>query len=75
MAEQIARHRLAPAAAAAEGVASLLRAGFAKVDYVEACDAATLEPLERLDRPGRILAAAWLGTTRLIDNLPLAAAP
>ncbi len=42
------------------------------VDYVELCDAATLEPLDRLDRPAaRILAAARLGATRLIDNLPL----
>lgn len=62
-----------PREAAAEGADALLRAGFAKVDYVEACDAETLEPLERLDRPGRVLAAAWLGATRLIDNVPLPA--
>ncbi|HZT52215.1 MAG TPA: pantoate--beta-alanine ligase [Stellaceae bacterium] len=61
-----------PAEAAAAGAAALAGAGFTKVDYVEACDAETLEPLARLDRPGRLLAAAWIGTTRLIDNVPLA---
>ena len=60
-----------PREEAEAGVATLLRAGFTKVDYVEACDAETLEPLARLDRPGRLLAAAWLGKTRLIDNVPL----
>jgi pantoate--beta-alanine ligase len=61
-----------PRAAEAEGQDALLRAGFAKVDYVAACDAATLEPLARPDREARILAAAWLGATRLIDNVALA---
>jgi pantoate--beta-alanine ligase len=65
------RDGMAPAAAAETARAAILAAGFDSVDYVEACDAATLLPLERLDRPGRILAAARLGTTRLIDNLPL----
>jgi pantoate--beta-alanine ligase len=50
-------------------MASLLEAGFAKVDYVEICDAATLEPVTRLDGPARVLGAAWLGATRLIDNV------
>ncbi|HEV2748493.1 MAG TPA: pantoate--beta-alanine ligase [Allosphingosinicella sp.] len=44
-------------------------AGFGPVDYVELRDAATLEPLAGLDRPARILAAARIGKTRLIDNL------
>jgi len=59
------------ATAIADGIAQLSRAGFSKVDYVEAVDAETLAPLVRGDRPGRILAAAWLGRTRLIDNVPL----
>ena len=58
----------------ADAAAALLRAGFAKIDYVEAGDALTLVPLERADRPGRLLAAAWLGKTRLIDNVPVAPA-
>jgi pantoate--beta-alanine ligase len=53
------------------GLAELARAGFTKIDYLEACDADTLAPLTRPDRPGRILAAAWLGRTRLIDNVPV----
>ena len=49
----------------------LAKAGFDPIDYVELCDAETLEPLASLDRPARILAAARIGTTRLIDNLPV----
>ncbi|CAA6604107.1 Pantothenate synthetase [Rhodospirillaceae bacterium LM-1] len=50
---------------------SLLRAGFAKVDYIELRDAQSLEPVDHPTAPARILAAAWLGRTRLIDNLPV----
>ena len=53
------------------GIVSLLAAGFFKVDYLEVRDAATLEP-PLPSRPARVLAAAWLGRTRLIDNIPLA---
>lgn len=44
-------------------------AGFGQIDYIALCDSATFEPLHRLDRPARLLAAAKLGSTRLIDNL------
>ncbi len=45
-------------------------AGFQKIDYVEMRDAETLAPVEdKPDRPLRILAAVWLGKTRLIDNV------
>ena len=47
----------------------LAAAGFDPIDYVSLCDAATLEPLGTLDRPARLLAAARIGRTRLIDNL------
>ncbi len=47
----------------------LERAGFARVDYVELVDADRLTPLDALASPARILAAAVMGTTRLIDNL------
>ena len=47
----------------------LAKAGFDPIDYVALCDAATLEPVETLERPARLLAAARLGRTRLIDNI------
>jgi pantoate--beta-alanine ligase len=47
------------------------KAGFDPIDYVELRDAATLAPVTTLDTPARILAAARIGTTRLIDNLPV----
>ncbi|WP_106640587.1 pantoate--beta-alanine ligase [Allosphingosinicella vermicomposti] len=51
--------------------AALDAAGFASIDYVELRDADTLAPVTSLSRPARILAAARIGTTRLIDNLPV----
>ena len=49
---------------------SALKAGGFKVDYVAVRDAATLATVAAAEtRPLRILAAAWLGGTRLIDNL------
>jgi pantoate--beta-alanine ligase len=50
---------------------AILQAGFASIDYVALVDAASLEPLEVLDKETRILAAARIGTTRLIDNFPV----
>ncbi len=60
-----------PAREAANAAEDLLRAGFRKVDYVAVRDAETLEPLSDASRPGRVLAAAWLGRARLIDNVPI----
>jgi pantoate--beta-alanine ligase len=56
----------------ADGLEALGRAGVTSIDYLEVCDAETLAKLDRLDRPGRILAAVWLGKTRLIDNIAVA---
>lgn len=50
--------------------AALGAAGFT-VDYVSLVDASTLAPIERLDRPARLAAAARLGATRLIDNVAI----
>jgi pantoate--beta-alanine ligase len=49
----------------------ILAAGFDKVDYVELRDAATLATPVDLDRPLRLLVAAWLDDVRLIDNIPV----
>lgn len=42
-----------------------------RLDYLEVVDAASLQPLERLDRPARALVAAFVGRTRLLDNVAL----
>ena len=47
---------------------SIIAAGFA-IDYVTVVDAETLSPDPAPGRPRRVLAAARIGTTRLIDNL------
>lgn len=60
----------APARAALTGAkAAILAAGFDRVEYLELRAEEDLSPLDTLDRPARLLAAAWLGDTRLIDNL------
>ena len=55
----------------AEARDALLRAGFGHVDYVAVRRADDLGVFERgtVDGPARVLAAAWLGKTRLIDNM------
>jgi pantoate--beta-alanine ligase len=54
-----------------EATLAITQAGFAKVDYVAVREADTLKVVSRItDRPLRVLAAAWLGATRLIDNVP-----
>jgi len=42
-------------------------------DYFDVVSATTFEPLERLEAPAFVIGAARLGTTRLIDNLYVAA--
>jgi len=60
------------AAAIADGTAKLTAAGFQQIDYVAVRDAETLKDWDRASgRPGRVLAAAWLGKTRLIDNVAI----
>ncbi len=52
------------------GVAELKIRGFTKIDYCDIRDAKTLQPSDTGDKAEkRILAAAWIGTTRLIDNI------
>ena len=58
--------------ALARAVERLKSAGF-KIDYVALVNALTLEPLDEVGGPMRLIAAATIGTTRLIDNIPVEA--
>jgi pantoate--beta-alanine ligase len=48
---------------------SLIEAGFSKIDYFALVDSSSLEPLKAPKGEMRLIAAAVIGTTRLIDNL------
>jgi pantoate--beta-alanine ligase len=64
----------APVAASLQSArAQVLAGGFARVEYLELADAATLQPVDsgHLPSGARIFAAAWLGKARLIDNVPV----
>ncbi len=72
IAAALAREPEAVARELARGSAVLARAGFA-VEYLEVRHAETLAPLaSTADTPARVFAAAYLGRTRLIDNVPVA---
>lgn len=60
---------VAEALAGAE--ATILAGGFESIDYIALADAVTLQRLETWREPARLLAAARLGRTRLIDNWPV----
>jgi pantoate--beta-alanine ligase len=59
------------AAALVEAALGVMMPQMDGIDYVEVREADSLSPVDRVDKPGVILAAAFLGTTRLIDNLRL----
>lgn len=52
---------------------ALADAGFSRIDYVALVDAKTLEPAASGGPNQRLIAAAVIGNTRLIDNLPVGA--
>ncbi len=54
--------------ALAEGMAALTAAGF-RVDYLELRSEDELKEMHDISEPSRLLVAAWLGKTRLIDNI------
>jgi pantoate--beta-alanine ligase len=68
-----ARNRIAdgePVAAALEQAKQALRdAGFSKIDYLALVDSDTLEPVDAPGPNQRLIAAATIGRTRLIDNI------
>jgi pantoate--beta-alanine ligase len=56
----------------AAATAKILAGGFDAVDYFALADAVTLEELQAFDgREARLLVAAKIGKTRLLDNCPL----
>jgi pantoate--beta-alanine ligase len=44
-------------------------AGFGKIDYLDLRNEQTLQRCTTKEEPGRLFAAIWLGSTRLIDNI------
>ena len=59
------------AVALAQAKDRLKAAGFLRIDYIALVNALTLEPLEKPGGPMRLIAAAVVGRTRLIDNIAL----
>ena len=54
-----------------EARSELILAGFSEIDYFEARHSETLELIQNFENKGRLFAAVWLGSTRLIDNLEI----
>jgi pantoate--beta-alanine ligase len=42
-----------------------------RIDYISVADAVSLDEMAQVDRPATLLVAAWVGRTRLIDNVAL----
>lgn len=64
------RDGIAPQSATRAASRRLMTQGF-RVDYVTARNAESLAVPQSPDEPLRLIAAAWLGKTRLIDNIPV----
>lgn len=58
-----------PAAVLAEARVRILSAGYREIEYLEIRSAEGLRPVADLAEPVRMLAAAWLGDVRMIDNI------
>jgi len=54
-----------------KAVQNLLNIGFTSVDYVEVCDAISLKKLDKLEDNTRVFGAAYIGHTRIIDNISI----
>jgi pantoate--beta-alanine ligase len=55
----------------AEAKTRLHQAGFDRIDYLELCDESSLQPIQSARAPSRLFVAAYIGSTRLIDNWPV----
>lgn len=63
------RQGRAPAAVLDAARSRIVAGGFDRVEYLDLRHPRTLAPLDRVDGPARLLAAAWLGPVRLIDSV------
>ena len=70
-----AASKKSPAAVEASARKAISGIPGARLDYVEAVDAASLQPLKNRKSPGRLAAAVFLGKARLIDNIVLPVLP
>jgi pantoate--beta-alanine ligase len=59
------------AAAFRELVQRTLTTAPVRLEYVSVSDLETFQEVEYVERPALLLVAAWIGTTRLIDNVLL----
>ena len=50
---------------------NMQKSGFEKIEYLDLRSSQTLKACNDIKRPSRLFAAAWLGSTRLIDNLAI----
>jgi pantoate--beta-alanine ligase len=71
----VASEKPTPAQVVSDALKRLSKIPGARVDYVEAVDATTLQPLRNRRVAGRLAAAVFLGKARLIDNIALPAIP
>ncbi|NJK37445.1 MAG: bifunctional pantoate--beta-alanine ligase/(d)CMP kinase [Oscillatoriales cyanobacterium SM2_3_0] len=70
--EQIFNQGILSAAAIKQAVWSeLSNVSVLKVDYVELVDPETLKPIQNIEEAGLLAVAAYIGSTRLIDNIVL----
>jgi pantoate--beta-alanine ligase len=61
----------APLRLLAAGLEELKREKSVRLDYFEIVNSETLDPVEKADKGSLVAIAAWVGTTRLLDNLLL----
>lgn len=50
---------------------NMQKSGFEKIEYLDLRSSQTLQACNDIRKPSRLFAAAWLGSTRLIDNLAI----
>lgn len=68
-AEALVRQGTPTPSAIVAAVHQPLKSADARIDYVSLCNTATLEPLQTWQTPAVLAIAAWIGKTRLIDNV------